>query len=100
MTATTADYQLARQRADEERRLAKAGFARLTGALKPGALASRVARKTGDAVSAAGSGAAAVVRDHPVAVASVAAGAGLIFTAKPFGRFLADELISTRENGR
>ena len=98
MTVTAADYQEARAHADDEKRLAKLRFAQLKDALKPKALASRAARKAGDAVTSAGSGAASVVRNHPVAVASVAAGAGLALTAKPVGRFLADEFISTKED--
>lgn len=96
--STAADYREARARADAEKRLAKLRFGQLKHALKPGALAARAAHKAGDAASAAGSGAAAIVRDHPFAVVSVAAGAGLALTAKPVGRFLADEFISIRED--
>lgn len=92
MSADRKAYESARALAEAEKALARKAFAELKAAARPSAIAARAGRKAKRGIAAAGSSAADGVRAHPVAVASVVAGAGLVLAAKPIGDFLAEEL--------
>lgn len=92
MSADREAFEAARARAKAEKALARESFAELKAAARPSAIAGRAGRKAKRGMAAAGSSVADGVRAHPVAVASVAAGAGLVVAAKPIGDFLAEEL--------
>ena len=91
-------YEAARALAAEEKALALASFSELKDAVRPLAVVRRAGGRVGASVAAAGSKASRTVRRHPVAVASMTAGAGLALAAKPIGRFLAEEFDTDHED--
>ena len=89
--------EAARVRAASEKASAKESFAAFRAAIRPGAVASRLSRRTVTTAREAGSDAADFASRHPVALGSVVVATGLALTARPIGRFLADEFGPTRE---
>ena len=89
------NLEVLRAKAEAEKRHAKDSASQLMAALKLGALAKRIGRKASGRVTRAGTAAVDTVQRHPGLTAAVATGAGLALTAKPIGRFLADEFVDT-----
>ena len=91
------ELRVARERAREEKALAKQRFSDLKSSLAPSAVLARLGRRT----ATKGAGAAAHVRDltlaHPILVASSVAALGLVAAAKPLGEFVAAELNDRQE---
>lgn len=79
----------ARATALAEKQLAKASFANLRLALRPGAIVKRLRHMASDKASGVARHVSTTVQQHPGATASVVAGTGIALFSRPIGAWIA-----------